>query len=60
MDYYRRPQLVRSWDDGMVNFLCARLSGSLGLSGIIRNAFTGGALEDQRLAQVMTGDGING
>lgn len=41
VDYYRVPQLARSWDDGMVNFLVARLSGSLGLGGMLRASLTG-------------------
>jgi hypothetical protein len=55
VDYYRRPQLARSWDEGMVAFLCARLSGSLGLGGLLKSAFSGGSLEDQYLAQVRAG-----
>ncbi|MEW5308004.1 MAG: hypothetical protein WDW36_010368 [Sanguina aurantia] len=41
VDHYRLPQLVRGWEQGMINFLCARLSHLTDIQGMLKVAWTG-------------------
>lgn len=41
VDHYRLPQLVRGWEQGMINFLSSRLSHLTDIQGMLKVAWTG-------------------
>eukprot|EP00884_Botryococcus_braunii_P016848 jgi/Botrbrau1/3847/Bobra.0183s0072.1 len=60
IDAYRRPQLVRGWELGLVRFLMARVSGGRSLGQILRDAYNGKVqpLQAEQLASVVARYGI--